>query len=283
MQISKISSSDAAFPDSLKQLDRPVKNINVIGDLPKANDLVVAIVGSRRSTRYGELATYQLAAGLAKAGIVVVSGLARGIDGTAHRAVVEAGGRTIGVLGHGFDHFYPEENRQLAREIVATGGAVLTEYDHDIPPARYTFPERNRIIAALSSIIIVPEAAAKSAAMITVERGIELNRTIMAIPGNITSALSAGPNNLIYKGAKPVRSFTDVLEELGYHMPEVVPVRPQSPEEARIIELIGAGQATNDQLIEGSGLSAAQFANVISLMEITGKVRNLGAGQWVAR
>jgi DNA processing protein len=283
MQISKFSHSDSLFPDSLRQLDRPPKNINVIGTLPKAGDILVAIVGSRRSTNYGDQVTYQLASGLAKSGIVVVSGLARGIDGIAHRAVVEAGGRTIGVLGHGFDHFYPAENRQLARDIVTTGGAVITEYEHDIPPAKYTFPERNRIIAALSSIIIVPEAAAKSASMITVEHGLELNRTIMAVPGNITSAMSAGPNNLLYKGAKPVRSYTDVLESLGYSAREAVPVSAQSPEEAKIIELIGNGQATNDQLISSSGLSPAKFANIISLMEITGKVRNLGAGQWVAR
>lgn len=283
MQISKISFESSAYPDSLRALDKPPKSINVIGNLPKTEDTLVAIVGSRRSTKYGEQVTYQLAAELAKAGVVIVSGLARGIDGMAHRGAVEAGGRTIGVLGHGLGHFYPEENRSLARQIVATGGAVITEYDHDIPPARFTFPERNRIIAALSKIIIVPEAAAKSASMITVERGLELGRTIMAIPGNITSALSAGPNNLLYKGAKPVRSYTDVFEELGYHAPEAVPVSAQSPEEAKIIELIGSGQATNDQLIAASGLAPARFANIISLMEITGKVRNLGAGQWVVR
>ncbi len=244
---------------------------------------MVAIVGSRRPTAYGEKVTYQIASELARAGAVIVSGLAIGVDSIAHRAALDAGGKTVAVLAHGLDRIYPTQHRGLAKEILATGGALVSEYDLGVPSLPHQFVERNRIIAALSAATIVTEAAGKSGALITANHAALLGHTVMAVPGNITSKYSAGPNNLLRTGAIPVTSTADVIVALGFHAREAVPVSAQSPDEALIVRLLGEGASTSEELIERSQLGAAQFANIISLMEITGKVRNLGAGNWVIR
>jgi DNA processing protein len=282
MQVSNISSKNADFPDILREIAHPPKSINILGELPKDTKMV-AIVGTRKCTPYGEQVAYQLGNELAKAGVVVVSGLAIGIDGMAHRGALDAGGRTIAVLAHGLGQIYPTRHRPLAKEILATGGALISEYDLGVPPAKFRFPERNRIIAALCDITVVVESPTEGGSLITARDANELGRQVMAVPGNITNESSAGPNNLIRKGAAPVTSATDIITALGYIAHEAVPVSARSPEEAAILELLGKGTAQSEDLIERSGLSAASFANIISLMEITGKVRNLGAGQWVRR
>jgi len=281
MQISKISLKNAQFPDKLREINDPPKSINVLGTLPEG--VYVGIVGTRAPTAYGEKVTYQLASGLAAAGAVIVSGLAIGLDGIAHRAALEAGGKAVAVLAHGLDQIYPVRHRGLARDILAGGGALVSEYDEGELPLPFHFVERNRIIAGLSTALIVTEAAAKSGTLITARDAKESGRTVMAVPGNITSAYSAGPNNLIRIGAVPITSVADAIVELGFHAREAVPVPAASKDEAELLKLLGDGAATSDQLIGQSGLSPAEFANIISLMEITGKVRNLGAGNWVAR
>jgi DNA processing protein len=282
MQISNISYNSPEFPDTLREINDPPKSINVLGILPK--DSMVAIVGSRRPTSYGEKVTYQIASELAQAGAVIVSGLAIGIDSIAHRAAIDAGGKTVAVLAHGLDRIYPPRHRGLAKEILATGGALVSEYDIGDIPMKHHFVERNRIIAGLSVATIVTEAAEKSGSLITAHNASRDNRIVMAVPGNITSLYSAGPNNLIRTGAAtPITSTADAIVALGFHAREAVPVSAQSPDEALLIRLLGEGANTSEELIERSQLGAAQFANIISLMEITGKVRNLGAGNWVVR
>jgi DNA processing protein len=281
MQISRISFKDSAYPDMLRHIDKPPTHINVLGTLPKGT--YVGIVGTRKPTAYGEKVTYQLASGLAAAGAVIVSGLAIGLDGIAHRAALDAGGKVVAVLAHGLDRIYPLRHRSLGREILATGGALISEYDEGEVPLPFHFVERNRIIAGISVGLIVTEAAARSGTLITARDAAAAGRTIMAVPGNITSAFSAGPNNLIRTGAIPITSAADAIVALGFHAREAVPVPAASRDEAKLLKLLGTTASTSDQLIEASGLSPAEFANIISLMEITGKVRNLGAGQWVAR
>lgn len=282
MQISNYSYNSPDFPDTLRQLEKAPKSINVLGTLPK--DGLVAIVGSRRPTAYGEQMTYKIASELAQAGAVIVSGLAIGVDSIAHRAALDAGGKTVAVLACGLDRIYPAQHRGLAKDILATGGALVSEYDVGTEPFKSNFVQRNRIIAALSMGIIVTEAAQKSGALITVRDGAMLGRIIMAVPGNVTSTYSAGPNNLLRtKDAQAITSGTDAIVALGFHASEAVPVAAQSADEALIIKLLGEGAGTTDALITRSELSPAQFANIISLMEITGKVRNLGAGNWVRR
>ncbi len=283
MQISKLSSNQPQYPESLQILDKPPKVLYVRGQLPQQQPMV-AIVGTRHLTPYGQQVTYQLARDLAKAGLTIVSGLAIGVDGVAHRAALDAGGRTIAVLAHGLDRVYPVQHRALAHEIIDSGNALVSEYDLGTPPDKFRFPERNRIIAALCDITIVTESAVTGGALITANQAIKAGRTVMAVPGNITSPYSAGPNNLIRSGqGTAITSASDVLATLGYLKREAIPVPAQSPDEAAILNLIGSGHTTSQQLIDQSGLTAAQFANIISLMEITGKVRNLGAGSWAAR
>jgi len=245
---------------------------------------MVAVVGTRRPTAYGERVTYQIAGELAKAGAVIVSGLAIGVDSIAHRAALDAGGRTVAVLAHGLDRIYPPRHRGLAKEILASGGALVSEYDIGTPAHKHHFVERNRLIAGLCAATIVTEAATKSGSLITAHRAAKYNRLVMAVPGNITSVYSAGPNNLIRTNiATPITSTADAIVALGFHAREAVPVSAQSPDEAKILELLEGGASNSEDLIAGGNFSAAQFANIISLMEITGKVRNLGAGQWVVR
>jgi DNA processing protein len=282
MQVSKISSKHSAFPDILRELHKPVESLNVLGELPNDAKLV-AIVGTRKCTPYGERVAYQLGSELAKAGVVVVSGLAYGIDSMAHKGAVEAGGRTIAVLAHSLDRIYPVAHRSLAMRILETGGALISEYDMGTPPFPGNFVERNRIIAAISHITVVVESPARSGANITARDALNIGRTVMAVPGNITSLTSAGPHNLIRKGAPIVRTANDIITELGFVAREAIPVPAASAEEAQILSLLGNGAGTTQELIERSGMSAAEFANIISLMEISGKVVNLGAGQWAQR
>jgi DNA processing protein len=284
MQICKISSQDPAFPARLSDLaEKTPESIYTLGELPTDSDLLVAIVGTRKMTPYGEQVTYRLASELAKAGVVIVSGLATGIDGVAHRAALDAGGRTIAVLGNPLDRIYPSQHRELAREILASGGALISELAVGERVQRWHFPLRNRLIVALSRLVIVTESGSAGGSLITAHLARDLGRGVMAVPGNITSQSSAGTNQLIHTGATPVFSITDVFQELGYNLPAAKPVPAQSRSEAVLMELIAQGQATNEQLIAASGLSAAEVANHVSLMEITGKIRNLGAGTWVLR
>jgi DNA processing protein len=282
MQISTIKYQDTAYPDQLRNIHKKSpEQLFVFGTLPKDN--MIAIVGTRKCTKYGEKMTYDIAFGLAQAGAVIVSGLARGIDGIAHRAALDAGGKTVAVLGHGLDHIYPDENRDLAEEIVAKGGAVVTEYELNTPTLPFMFADRNRIIAGLSDAVIVTESPEEGGSLLTARDAMQSNRRVMAVPGHVTVRTSAGTNHLIRSGATFITSAADAIVDLGYHAREPKAVPARSKEEAQLLKLIGKTQASSEQLITDSGLSAAQFANIITLMEITGKVRNLGAGQWVIR
>lgn len=246
---------------------------------------MIAVVGSRRPTAYGREVTYKLAYDLASAGVTVVSGLAYGLDGVAHQAALDAGGLTIAVLAHGLDKIYPSANRGLGEQILAHGGALISEYPVATPALKQHFVARNRLVSGLSSAVIVTEADASSGTLLTANFALQQNRVVMAVPGNITSPKSAGPNNLLRSGAVPVTSAEDVLAALELESPALAaaPVKADSKEEAQILDLLRSGITTNQALLDHSGLAAAKFAHIISLMEITGKVRNLGAGQWVAR
>ncbi|MDP4038808.1 MAG: DNA-processing protein DprA [bacterium] len=283
MVISSINFKQKDFPKALLEISAHPKKLFILGKIP---DLpMIAIVGTRRPTEYGRQITYRLSFDLAKSGFAVVSGLALGIDSIAHRAALDAGGKTVAVLGNGLDNIYPSSNRSLAKNILANGGAIISEYESGTPPLRHHFPARNRIIAGLSLATIITEADAKSGSLITANFALQQNRLVMAVPGNVTSLKSAGPNNLIKSGAVPITDAVDVLSILGLKNPDLAPktVKADSKEEALIIELIGQGINTTQALIEKSNISADQLASIISLMEITGKVKNLGAGQWTSQ
>ncbi|HVE81165.1 MAG TPA: DNA-processing protein DprA [Candidatus Dormibacteraeota bacterium] len=282
MQISKLLYAKSQYPEFLREIPSPPKELFVLGkvltDIP-----LVAIVGSRKPTAYGKQITHQLAGELAHAGVGVVSGLALGIDAIAHQGALDAGGYTIAVQACGLNEIYPASNRNLGRRIIESGGAVVSEYPKGMPPLKQHFPARNRIISGLSLAVIVTEADASSGSLITANFALEQNKLVMAVPGNITSLRSAGPNNLIKTGAIPVTSAADVLTALDLKSTKLSkkPARADSAVEAKLMELLDSGLSNSQELIEQSGLNAAEFANVITLMEITGKVRNLGAGTWI--
>jgi DNA processing protein len=240
----------------------------------------VAIVGSRKITSYGKVVTAQLATDLARAGVVIVSGLALGVDGVAHQAALEAGGLTVAVLAGGLDYIYPGTHRQLARNIVQKGGALASEYPRGEASYKQNFIARNRLVSGLSRAVVITEAAEKSGTLHTARFALEQGRDVFAVPGNITSSTSVVTNNLIKSGAIPVTSGNDILQHLGlatvkHRLPKGV-----TPEEQVILELLQKGVSNTPALIEQSRLSISVFNQTLSMLEITGKIRGLGNNQW---
>ncbi|MEO5860719.1 MAG: DNA-processing protein DprA [Pyrinomonadaceae bacterium] len=206
---------DGSYPDLLRQIDDPPITLYVRGDWQACLEQpCVGVIGSRNCSTYGKNSSEMLSRELAARGITIVSGLARGIDTSAHRGAIEAKGRTIGVLGTGLDSVYPKENARLAEEILDKGGALFTQFPLGTPPLKDNFPYRNRIISGLSLGVLIVEASERSGSLITARLAMEQNREVMAVPGNITSGNSFGTNYLIKAGAKLVQQWQDVVAEL---------------------------------------------------------------------
>ncbi|MCM8760904.1 MAG: DNA-processing protein DprA, partial [Candidatus Omnitrophica bacterium] len=210
MAARKINIDDPEYPKNLKNIHKPPKELYVNGTLEKRDEIAVAIVGSRRASMYGLEMAEKLAFELALRGVTVVSGMARGIDSAAHKGALKANGRTIAVMGSGHNVIYPPENRRLYDQII-TSGAVITEYEDDMPPLPENFPARNRIISGLSLGVVVVEAARNSGALITANFAAEQGREVFAVPGKVSSATSAGTNELIKDGARLVQSVEDII------------------------------------------------------------------------
>jgi len=233
---------------------------------------------------YGQAVTAKLASELAKAGVVIVSGLAIGVDAIAHTAALDAGGLTVAVLPAGLDRIYPSSHHQLARRILEQGGALLTEY----PPNTRTYPgnfiARNRIASGISDAVLITEAAEKSGTLHTARFALEQGKDVLAVPGNITSPTSAGTNNLIKSGATPVTSAEDIFHVLGIKgaAPTHIP-KGATPEEQTIINLLTQGESEGSALLDRSRLGVAPFNQALTMLEITGKIRSLGANKWTLR
>lgn len=242
----------------------------------------IAIVGSRKVTAYGRSVTAQLAGELARAGVVIVSGLALGIDGIAHRAALDAGGLTTAILAGGLDKIYPGAHVRLAEQIVRQGGALLSEYPEGTPSLKYNFIERNRLVSGLSGAVLITEAAQKSGTLHTATFALEQGKDVLAVPGNITSLQSAGTNRLIKSGAMPVTCVEDVFRTLGIKSPAKLRIRPRGAtnEEQVILDLLAAGESDGAVLLEKSTLDVARFNQALTMLEITGKIRSLGANKW---
>ena len=267
-----VGRSDPGFPPLLLELHDPPPGLFLRGSAPP--DMLkrpsVAIVGARACSSYGAQVARLLGRELAAAGLVVVSGLARGVDGEAHRGALEAGGTTVGVLGCGIDRDYPAGHRQLASKICERG-LVASEYAPGVEPAPWRFPARNRIIAGLAAATVIVEARERSGALITADFALEAGRDVFAVPGEITSALSAGTNALLRIGAIPLTSATDVLEQLGVEAP-----RPQvaalGPDAAAVLAALGDQPAGADDLGRATGLGAAALATALAELELAGAV-----------
>jgi DNA processing protein len=239
-------------------------------DVVSLRGICVGVVGARSCSGYGRTVARLLGRELARAGAVVVSGMARGVDGEAHRGAIEAGGPTVAVLGCGVDRDYPAAHAELARRIISGGGAVVSEYEPGVEPAPWRFPARNRIIAGLCRAVVVVEARERSGALITADFALEDGREVLVVPGEITSSLSAGSNALLRVGATPVTSPADVLEAVGLHLPDAAPrvVGDAAPVLAAVREAPGGA----DEIVRRTGLGAAAVAVALAELELEGHV-----------
>lgn len=285
-KITCLTIDDANYPKLLKEIYDPPFCLFVRGEL-KAEEFNLAVVGTRKFSPYGKQVTIDLVSELALQGITIVSGLALGIDGIAHETALQNGGRTIAILGTGINrqHVYPAQHCRLADNIVLGGGAVISEYPPGTLPSRFTFPRRNRIIAGLSLGTLVVEAPAESGALITSQYALDNNREVFAIPQNITANNSLGPNNLLKNGAHLVTTANDILEILN--LQEIKSyissqkIIPESPIEEKILENLSREPIHIDELTKKCSLDSAQINATLTMMEMKGKVRNLGAMQYV--
>jgi DNA processing protein len=281
------------YPEGLATISDPPHLLYIRGTLTPADASAVALVGSRHCTDYGRRLATRLATGLARAGVTVISGLARGIDGAAHRAALEAGGRTLAVLAGGLSRIYPPEHTDLAREVEAAG-AVLTEARMEQEPLAGLFPVRNRIISGLSKVVVLVEAAQKSGALITASHAAEQGRTVLAVPGSVETATSGGCHELIRKGAVLCRGVEDILEELHgvsalalaeKQAASTAPPAPSGPppglddSQRRIWEMLTEA-CHLDQLVQRLGLTVPQVSGALMMMEMKKVVRRLPGNRY---
>ena len=284
MRIQSLDTNDDSRLSYLSHLAQPVSKLFYLSDSLSTllDQPLVAIVGSRKVSPYGRAVTVKIAQELARAGVVTVSGLALGVDSVAHQATLDAGGKTIAVLPSGLDNIYPASHRNLARQILLAGGALVSEYPAGSEsPMKYQFIARNRIIAALSKGVIVTEAAAKSGSLHTAEFALEQGKDIFAVPGNITSATSAGTNNLIKSGATPITSSHDILEALAISPVTKHPsYTSANPQEIILLRLISNSVSRNDDLLNASSLDPAILNQTLSMLEINGAIQSDAQGAW---
>jgi DNA processing protein len=288
-RITLLAESIAGYPDRLKEIPDPPGVLFVRGAMVPSDGLAVAIVGTRHATHYGREQAERLASGLARAGYTVVSGLARGIDAAAHRGALNAGGRTLAVLGSGVLNIYPPEHVELAAQI-AERGAVMSENPPRSPPLAGAFPQRNRIITGLSLGVIVVEANERSGALISARHAMEQGREVFAVPGRVDSRTSRGCHRLIRDGAKLVESVDDVLEELGPlatptprddGQPAVrhpVELLLNEPEQA-VLAAVGDDPTSIDDLVVASGLSVPNVLSTVSVLEMKRLIRRVSGNR----
>jgi DNA processing protein len=285
MKINTLTLEAATVPDSLTRIASPPRRLFHRGapleELLKRPS--VAVVGTRNVSPYGRRVTQELARELAGQGIVIISGLALGVDALAHQAALEANGLTIAVLPGPVDKVYPATNAGLAEQIVGQGGALLSEYDKTESQAfKAHFIARNRLIAGLAQVLLITEAAEKSGSLHTARFALEQGKDVLAVPGNITSPGSAGTNNLIKSGATPVTSYLDVLHILGLeaHQTAAREVRGRNAYEQRVLDLLLRGVSDGQGLLRQSQLTVSEFNQVLTMLEIGGKIRPLGSNHW---
>jgi len=285
MKINSISPLDYKYLQLLNTIAKKPERLHFTGKLPNQRLTSVAIVGSRKPTSYGKEVTYRLSYELAKRGIIIISGLALGVDGIAHRAALDAGGTTIAVVANGVDIIYPATHRSLAKEIIDKGGAIISEYPPGTEARDFYFLARNRIISGLADAVVVTEAAIRSGTLSTVAHALDQGREVFVVPGNITSPLSAGCNSLLKQGAQPVTCSEDILEIIAPDLLKPQQILPfgNSPAECNIINLLQSGLRDGDEIMASSGMPASEFSQTLTMLEISGSIRALGGNQWTLR
>lgn len=276
---------DQDYPRLLKEIDQAPPVIYVRGSLLPADEFAVAMVGTRRVTAYGQQVTRDTSTYLAGHGLTIVSGLARGVDALAHQHALQAGGRTIAVLGCGVDVIYPPEHRQLVEAIVENG-ALISDYPLGTQPEGSNFPPRNRVISGLSLATIVVEAGERSGALITADFAVEQGRDVFAVPGNVFSPASRGTNRLIQKGAYVLVSPQDVLDLLDLSQVEdykdARQVLPADTTEAKILQVMDYEPIHIDELCNKTGLPVENVSASLTMMELKGMVQHVGGMRYAA-
>jgi DNA processing protein len=283
-KVKAIPCNSSAYPPRLKEIHDYPPIIYIRGSIKPEDECCLAVVGTRRATVYGRQVTEEIVTDLAKNKITIVSGLAKGIDSIAHRSALEANGRTIAIFASGLDIVYPAENAGLARDIMEQG-ALVSEHPLGTKPKADNFPRRNRIMSGLSLGILVIEAGEKSGALITVEQALQQNREVFAVPGSILSPASKGTNSLLQQGAKLVRNYVDVLEELNLAMVaqqlEMKELLPTDETEALLLKQLSSEPTHIDEACRQSGLSASVVSSTLAMMELKGMVKQVGAMNYV--
>lgn len=277
--------TEISVPDRLRSIPKPPQRLFHAGApleellaLPR-----VAIVGARSISTYGRQVTHELASQLAAHGIVIISGLALGVDSVAHQAALDVGGLTIAVLPSPIDNIVPGSHRSLARTIVAQGGALVSEYPPGEEPFKQNFIFRNRLVSGLADVVVITEASEKSGTLHTANYAFDQHRDILAIPGNITQRNAVGTNQLIKSHkAGLATSYLDVLTALGLTITPKAPKRVmgRNSYEQTVLDLIGQGTVEGQELLRASRLGVSEFNQVLTMLEISGKIRPLGANKW---
>ncbi len=286
---------DREYPKLLKQISNPPIVLYAKGNMQlvyglqttvdssqKAEGMAIAIVGTRHITSYGRQITEMFAGELAGAGLIIVSGMALGVDGVAHSSTIAAKGKTIAVLGNGVDTPYPAENEKLYEEILDNGGAIVSEYPPGMKASVGTFPARNRIVAGLSAGILVTEGASDSGSLITANFGLEFGRKVFAVPGPITSPLSKAPLDLIAKGARLVTSPQDILREFSISNSQFSnktaksKFQTKNKDELKILKILENESLSFDEIARKTKINSSKLASVLSMMEIRGMIKDLG-------
>jgi len=275
------------YPKLLKNIHNPPHAIYMRGGTDLNSFHMISIVGSRNLTQYGLDAAVRFSRELAQSGFSVVSGLALGIDAAAHKAALQASGHTVAVLGSGVDdmNIFPRANFALAKDIIRSGGAVLSDYPPGTPASNTTFPARNRIIAGMSLGTLVVEAAEKSGALITAKYALGFDREVFSVPGSIFSPSSTGTNKLIKRGAKIAMDVQDILEEFEFKdIKESIPAvqkNPENEEEKKILSALGIVPLHIDKLSRLTRLETATLSSALSMMEMKGWIRNVGGQNYI--
>lgn len=281
--IQKHKHKQITVPDFLTSVPDAPETLFCIGDT--LDELLkkprIAIVGSRKMTAYGRSVTEKFASELAAKGIVIISGLAYGVDACAHQAAIDAGGECIAVLACGLEQMYPAANRLLAGKLVEKGGVIVSEYPEGTEPLRHRFLERNRIISGLADAVLITEAAERSGSLNTASYALNQGKLVLAVPGNITSPLSGGTNNLIKSGAHAITNINDILSVLGLDKSKQtsLPIA-MNQEEFILLTLLNDGVSEGAELADKSELSASLFNQTLTMLEIAGKIKPLGNNHW---
>lgn len=285
MKINQLSPRENPYTKVLDSIAKPPKCLYFIGKLPEKRLPTVAIVGTRKPTKYGTEVTTTLASELARRSVVIISGLALGIDALAHKAALDADGLTIAVLGNGLPQIQPSTHTQLAAQILQSGGAIMTEYEAGMPALSHQFLERNRIVSGLADAVLITEAASRSGTLNTAAHALEQGKEVFVVPGNITSPMSMGCNFLIKQGAHIATCVEDILEVIAPDLlkPQTSLALGNTPLETEVIKLLQSGVRDGDEIQQTIGCTATDLSVALTMLELHGTIRALGANQWTLR